>query len=232
MAQREGGISELSQIPFFGKSLDGTAQDVADLARSSLSQCDGVGMQLVDRDGLNTRVFTDTRSSDLDTLQDQLDDGPCVQCLRTGEWHDLEPVTSDERWPSFGPHSRQAGLIACLALPLIAQEEFIGTINLYAWPVNGFAGWNRRHCNAFAKQASLSLASAQAYARTQVLIGELEELVALVDDIIHQAHGVIMQIEGTNLEGATARLSQIAEAQGSTLDSAAQSVIDSLAASR
>jgi hypothetical protein len=41
-----------------------------------------------------------------------------------------------------------------------------------------------------------------------------------------------MQIEGTNLEGATARLSEIANAQGSTLESAAQSVLDSLAASR
>jgi GAF domain-containing protein len=232
MAALEGGISELSRILVFSKSLGGTAQDVADLARSSLSQCDGVGMQLVDRDGLSTHVFTDTRSSDFDTLQEELDDGPCVQCLRTGEWHDLEPVTSDERWPSFGPSSRQVGLIACLALPLIAQDELIGTMNLYAWPINGFAGWNRRHCDAFAKQASISLASAQAYARTKVLIAELEQRIALVDDIIHQAHGVIMQIEGTNLDGATALLSEVAEAQGSTLDSAAQSVLDSLAASR
>jgi GAF domain-containing protein len=229
---REGGISELSQILVFTKSLDGTAQDVADLARSSLSQCDGVGMQLVDRNGLSTRVFTDTRSSQFDTLQDQLDDGPCVQCLRTGEWHDLEPVTSDERWPSFGPSSRQAGLVACLALPLIADTELIGTMNLYAWSANGFAGWNRQHCAMFAAHASISLASAQAYARTQVIIAELRERVALPDDTIPQAHGVIMQIEGTNLDRARARLSEIAEAQRSTLDRAAQSILDSLAASR
>jgi GAF domain-containing protein len=228
VAQREGGISELSQILVFTKSLDGTAQDVADLARSSLAQCDGVGMQLVDRNGLSTRVFTDTRSSQLDTLQDQLDDGPCVQCLRTGEWHDLEPVTSDERWPSFGPSSRQVGLIACMALPLIAKNELIGTMNLYAWSINGFAGWDRRHCNTFAEHASISLANAQAYARTQELIAELRQRVALPDDIIHRAHGVLMQIEGTALEGARTRLALMADDQGSTLEIAAQSVLDSI----
>jgi GAF domain-containing protein len=130
-----------------------------------LDFCDGVGMQLVDRNGLSARVFTDTRSSQLDALQDRLDDGPCVEALRTGELYDLEPVTSDERWPSFGPSARQAGLIACLALPLIARGELIGVLNLYAWPVGGFAVWDRQHCRVFARQASIFLASAQVYAR-------------------------------------------------------------------
>jgi GAF domain-containing protein len=228
----EAGLAELSEILVFGKSLDSTAQDVADLACSSLVRCDGAGMHLVDRNGLSTRVSTDTRSSHFDALQEELDDGPCVASLRSGELRDFEPVTSDERWPSFGPAGRRAGLIACLALPLIAEGERIGVLNLYAWANGGFAGWNRQHCSTFAAHASVSLASAQAYARAQVLITELEERLLIADDVVHQAHGVIMQIEGTNLEGATARLSEIAEAQGSTIDSAAQSVLDSLAASR
>ena len=90
---------------------------------------------------VGARATTDARSFDLDTLQDQLDDGPCVECLRDGERHDLDPVTSDERWPRFGPSSRRVGLIACVALPLVAHDELIGVLNLYAWPAIGFAGW-------------------------------------------------------------------------------------------
>lgn len=173
-ARGEEGIAELAEIRVFDKPLDGTVQLVVDLARSSLASCDGVGVQLIDRDGQGARVFTDARSSKFDALQKALDDGPCVECLRDGGRHDLEPVTSDERWPSFGPSSRRAGLIACFALPLVARGKFIGALNLYAWPIVGFAGWDRGHCATFARQASVLLASAQAYGRTQAVIADLE----------------------------------------------------------
>jgi GAF domain-containing protein len=170
----------LAEILVFDKPLDGTAQHVVELARTSLAHCDGVGMQLVDRDGQSARTFTDARSSELDALQEALDDGPCVESLRTGEVRHLEPVTSDERWPSFGPSAREAGLIACLALPLIARDELIGVLNLYAWPVVGFAGWDNRDCRSFARHASSLLASAREYARTQVTIAELDAELAAI----------------------------------------------------
>jgi GAF domain-containing protein len=172
------GLGQLSEIRVFDKPLGGTAQDVVDLARSSLAHCDGVGIQLLDHDGVGARAFTDARTFELDALQAELDDGPCLMCLRDGEHHDLEPVTSDERWPSFGPSARRAGLIACSAMPLVARGEHIGALNLYAWRVGGFAGWDRGQCNTFARHASSLLGSAQAYARTQLLIAELEARLA------------------------------------------------------
>ena len=229
MTPGEGGRTQLSEILVFEKAFDDTAQDVADVALSSFDQCDGVGMQLVDADGLITRFFTDTRSSQFDALQEQFDEGPCVACLRTGELHDLEPVTSDERWPSFAPPARRAGLIACLALPLIAQGAVIGALNLYAWPVVGFQGWDRQTARNFAARASVSLASAQAYARTQVIIAELRARVAAPDDIVHQAHGVLMVTGNTGLEDAIAQLIELAREQDGTLQEAAQNVLDSVA---
>ncbi|HMG25762.1 MAG TPA: GAF and ANTAR domain-containing protein [Acidimicrobiia bacterium] len=229
MTPGEGGRTQLSEILVFEKAFDDTAQDVADLALSSLEQCDGVGMQLVDADGLSTRFFTDARSSRFDALQEQLDEGPCVACLRTGELHDLEPITSDERWPSFAPPARRAGLIACLALPLVARGVLIGALNLYAWPVVGFPGWDRQTARNFAARASISLASARVYARTQVIIAELRARVAEPDDIVHQAHGVLMVTGNTNLEDAIGRLVELARSQDGTLEEAAQSVLDSVA---
>jgi len=180
MPSGEEGLAQLSEILVFQQPLRDTAQDVVDLARTSLGQCDGVGIQVLAGDIVDARATTDARSFDLDTLQDELDDGPCIECLRDGERHDLEPVTSDERWPRFGPSARRVGLIACSALPLVAHDELIGVLNLYAWPAVGFAGWDRRQCGTFAHRASNLLASAQAYARTQVLIAELEGRLAAI----------------------------------------------------
>jgi GAF domain-containing protein len=174
------GFARLSEIRVFEKPLGGTAQDVVDLARDALGQCDGVGVQVLDDGGAGARRTTDARSFDLDALQNELDDGPCVECLRDGERHDLEPVTSDERWPRFGPSARRVGLIACAALPLVAHGEHIGVLNLYAWPTVGFAGWDRRQCDSFAHHASNLLSSARAYERRRALIAQLEARLAAI----------------------------------------------------
>lgn len=229
MSPGEGRRTRLSEIIVYEQPFDDTAQDIADLARRTVEYCDGVGMQLLDRNGVGAHVFTDARSSQLDALQEQFDEGPCVSCLRTGELHDLEPVTSDERWPSFGPSARDAGLIACLALPLVARGELIGVLNLYAWPVVGFPGWELERARSFADRASISLASAQAYERTQVIIAELEALVAERDDVVHRAHGVLMVTGNASLEDAIARLIELAQEQDGTLEEAAQTVLDSVA---
>jgi GAF domain-containing protein len=180
MPEDEEGLAQLSEILVFEQPLGGTAQDVVDLARDSLGQCDGVGIQVLDAGGPGARATTDARSLDLDALQDELDDGPCVESLRDGLRHDLEPVTSDERWPRFGPSARRVGLIACVALPLLAHGEHIGVLNLYAWPAVGFAGWDRRQCGTFAYRASNLLSSARAYERRQALIAQLEARLAAI----------------------------------------------------
>lgn len=177
---RRSATTHLSEILVFEKPLWGTAQEVAELARGGLDRCDGVGMRLLGHAESGARVSTDTRSSELDTLQDELDEGPCVECLRTGEVRDLEPITADARWPAFAPSARRAGLVACLALPLVADGGVIGTLNLYAWPRVGFAGWDRGQCSAFARHASMLLVSAQAYARARSVIAGLEAQLAAV----------------------------------------------------
>jgi hypothetical protein len=90
MPEDEEGLAHLSEILVFEQPLGGTAQDVVDLARDSLGQCDGVGIQVLAVDGVGARATTDARSLDLDTLQDELDDGPCVESLRDGLRHDLQ----------------------------------------------------------------------------------------------------------------------------------------------
>jgi len=180
MPEDAAGLAQLSEILVFEQPLGGTAQDVVDVARNSLGQCDGVGIQVLDGTGACARRTTDSRSFELDALQDELDDGPCVECLRDGLRHDLEPITSVERWPRFGPSARRVGLIACVALPLVAHGEHIGVLNLYAWPAIGFAGWDRRQCGTFAYRASNVLSSARAYDRTQALIAKLEARLAAI----------------------------------------------------
>lgn len=225
MMEREQ-IVQLAEIRVFDRTFEQAAQAVVDLAAKSLDQCDGAGMQLLDPEG--SRFFSDPRSSQLDAMQAALDAGPCVECLRTGKPRELEPVTAEERWPSFAPSARRAGLTACLALPLVARGVHIGALNLYAWPLVGFAGWDRPRCSAFAHGASTVLVSARTYADMQDRILELQAALAGSDDIVQQAYGVLMTRGSTTLDEARARLSELARAERRSLEEAARSVLESI----
>ena len=161
--------------------LGGTAQDVVDLARTSLDQCDGVGIQVLEDDRVGVRATTDRPQ-----LRSRHPPGRArrrpvrrVRCA-TASAMTSSPSrpTSDGR--GLRPPARRAGLIACWPCPLVAHDELIGVLNLYAWPAVGFAGWDRRQCGIFAHRASNLLASARVYARTQVLIAKLEGRLAAI----------------------------------------------------
>jgi GAF domain-containing protein len=222
------GVVALSRILVFTQPLIETLRDVARLARASLQACDGAGVQLIARNGLGPTASTDSRSHDLDTLQDELGEGPCYECLYTGQSRVFGPATPHDRWHRFARDATQQGLIGCLALPLDAGDEFIGVLNLYAWPTTPFLGWDRDNCDAFANQASIGLANAQAYSRIQGIIAELQADLNAPDDVVHQACGVLMARERERPDQAQARLSRFARIQRRSIQEAAQSIIESL----
>jgi hypothetical protein len=83
------------------------------------------------------------------------------------------------------------------------QDRLIGVLNLYDWPDGMFGGWNGPNCDAFAAHAFIALASAQTYARNQNRIGELKARLPSPDDVVDQAHGVLMARESATLAEAT-----------------------------
>src|SRR4249920_3242948 len=68
----------------------------------------------------------------LELFQLQNDQGPCLDCFRTGQ-----PVTDADldaeahRWPRFSAAAQQAGFAAVQALPMRLREQVIGALNLF-----------------------------------------------------------------------------------------------------
>src|SRR3954470_15472443 len=67
------------------------------------------------------RGFTVTYSGELarrgDERQYELDDGPCLQALRTGEVVAVDDMAKERRWGCYPQRALEAGVHASLSLP-------------------------------------------------------------------------------------------------------------------
>src|SRR5207237_10408323 len=62
----------------------------------------------------------------LELFQIQNDQGPCLDCFRTGRpVHAADLAAAARRWPRFAPAARQAGFAAVQALPMRLREQVI-----------------------------------------------------------------------------------------------------------
>ena len=99
--------------------LQGTLDMIVETAAISLPGIDHVGITIASRDGaMETRAGSDLLVWELDRLQYQLREGPCVHAIG------VEPVTTVEwagresRWPRFMPRAVAMGLRSQMGMRL------------------------------------------------------------------------------------------------------------------
>lgn len=116
-----------------------------------LLAADSAGILLADAQrNLRVVASTDERSEWIELMQLQADEGPCVDCIRTGlpvSIVDLSGAVS--RWPRFGVALQEREPYGSVhALPLRLRGEAIGALNLFHGQVGGcptpICPWARR----------------------------------------------------------------------------------------
>ena len=68
----------------------------------------------------------------LETFEAQSNEGPCLDCYRSGQpIVNLDLTTAHSRWPSFTPLALAAGFRSVHALPMHVRTETIGALYLF-----------------------------------------------------------------------------------------------------
>ncbi|TDP96467.1 GAF and ANTAR domain-containing protein [Labedaea rhizosphaerae] len=197
----------LTQTLLHADTVAGALQEVVVVALEVVPGADVVSVTLCAPDGTyHTPVETDPVAVELDQLQYDNQEGPCVEASKTpGPAYFSSPdLATEPAWPSFGPAAAKHGFRSVLSTALLYdahQPRPCAALNCYSREANAFDAHDRDIALLLATHASLALANTQALTRADL---QEQHLRKALDsrDTIGMAKGILMQRRGISAEDA------------------------------
>jgi transcriptional regulator with GAF, ATPase, and Fis domain len=207
--------------------------DVLDFMHLLAARCTGLldvsaaGLLLSDQRGnLRVAAASSEASRLLELFQLQVDEGPCLDCFRTGEPVLVADIAAAaDRWPQFAPAAATHGYAAVCALPMRLRTEVIGALNLFTTRTGMLAQDQQRIAQALADVATIGLLQERSISSRNTLTAQLET--ALNSRIIiEQAKGVLAERLGIDPGRAFELLRDSARTRNRKLVELAGAIVD------
>jgi hypothetical protein len=185
------------------------------------------GVLLADERG-NLRVMasSDERAHILEVFEVQNQEGPCLDCYRSGEPVVNEPLGGEgSRWPSFSREARAAGFRFAHALPLRLRDQALGALNLFSDEESPLSETGLVVGQALADVATTGLLQTRAMEESRVLAEQLRgALNSRV--VIEQAKGMLAERAAVDLDAAFRLLRGFARNHNEYLSEVARKVVE------
>jgi transcriptional regulator with GAF, ATPase, and Fis domain len=151
------------------------------------------GLLLTDeQDTLQVVAASSERTRLLELFQLQTDQGPCVDCFRTGRPVSVADLPSAGRWPRFTAAAADVGFAAVHALPMRLRTEIIGALNFFDIDPGALDAGKLRVGQALADVATIGLLQHRAITQRDTLTEQLQT--ALNSRVlIEQAKGMVAE---------------------------------------
>jgi diguanylate cyclase (GGDEF)-like protein len=92
----------------------------------------GAGVMLMGaRDELHFAAASNVAILAIETLQNELGEGPCLEAYRSGEAVSVPDLSTDIRFPRFSARARRLGLAAVFTFPMSLNGDTFGALDLY-----------------------------------------------------------------------------------------------------
>jgi GAF domain-containing protein len=165
--------------------VDRTLRSITRAAVLTVPGTDWASVSLVSRRRVSSEASTDTRASELDSLQTEVGEGPCLDALREHETVRVPDFGVEDRWPRFAAAASRLGVHSLLSFQLFTDGDNLGALNLYAEATGAFEDDAEVVGHVFAAHAAIALSAAR----------QERNLRAAIDrrDLIGQAKGILME---------------------------------------
>ena len=207
--------------------------DLVDFLRLLTDRCVGMldagaaGVLLADGDGtLRVMAASDEQVRLLELFQLQNDEGPCLECYRTGAPVIVHDLTREiHRWPRFVTAAHRSGFGAVQALPMRLRDDTVGALNLFRAAPGPFDPSATLVAQALADVATISLLQHRTTHRSTMLNEQLQT--ALTSRVlIEQAKGKLAERLGVDMEQAFGMLRGYARSHNRRLADVARAFVD------
>lgn len=218
-------LEDLSGLVVGHLGLIDTLTHVTEFAVRAIPGADGAGLTLLEAGHADTLVASTEFVREIDAIQYGIGEGPCITATAEGRTMRSGSLGGEPMWPRFGPRAGRLGVHSVLSLPLIAAENVLGAMNVYAHAKDAFDDRAAELGELFAVPAAVSVQNAQILAQTQRVAAQLQA--ALTSrSVIDHALGIVMSRVGCTSGEAFDRLRAISQGEHRKLSVVAQQVVD------
>lgn len=141
---------------------------------------------LEERGKITSPATTDEVVNELDQVQAEYNEGPCVESIYDEEMVLVQDFTEHlERWPHFARRALDLGIHSSLSFQLFTEGSRAGSLNLFSRRPHAFSEDDRVLGALFANQAGLALRGARR-------VAQLDRAVAS-RDVIGMAKGILVE---------------------------------------
>lgn len=205
--------------------------DVVELLTDLTEQCtqlldiSAAGLLLADPRGhLHLMAATSAQSRDLELIQLQADEGPCLDCYHAGQPVSVADLSAEQqRWPQFVPAASDAGFVSVHAVPLRAAGTVLGALGLFGTEAGDLNDADLLVAQSLAHIACVAILQDQPPTTVSVL-PKLQTAIAN-RIVIEQAKGYLREHLGISVEDAFTLLRRYAHAHDDHLTNVARRLI-------
>lgn len=205
--------------------LEATLDLVISLGTSILDGADGISVTLFSRTPgeFHTPSATSEEVREVDAVQYQTGQGPCVEASRRGEPVNVVIASEQCRWPEFAEEAAKRTMGSVLSVPLPIGERVIGALNVYSGRAHAFPERDERVIGQFARHAGAVLGHASEFMANNWVNENLAEALSRAD-VIGQAKGILIA-RGYSPDEAFRTLRRASERSNRKLSEVAQDLV-------
>jgi hypothetical protein len=197
-------------------------QQIVDTAVATVAGCKYAGVSTVANGQVSSPVVSDPAVLAIDTLQYEIDVGPCLAAMRGPDvFVDAPDLEHDPRFAPFGTAAAANDCRAVLAHRLYVDTTTLGSLNLYADAAGAFSDSDRRRSLILGVLASLALAVVAVEAEGEGLREAIRSR-----DVIGQAKGILMERNDLSADDAFEELRRVSQHENIRLREVAQRMVD------
>lgn len=193
------------------------------IAAETIPGVEAASITMVTAGGPKTPAYSDKVAFDLDQVQYDSGDGPCLGAIRQqGVEHTTTTEPDSERWPTFSSAARARGVQAVLSAPLIDREVAKGALNLYSQ--SGYEPEAWEVASLFADQLGIAAVNATLYLEGSLMAGQLQTAMES-RAVIEQAKGILMRAQLCDAESAFEILKKASQHRNEKLRDIASDIV-------